>query len=186
MKKILTKWWFWAIIVILGVIGNMGDKKANKTEVPPSNNQTEIVTSAPTVAPTSTQTVEPTATPTKAPTPKPTRKKLMIDIEGGKLGEYGKEITLNAGTEFEETFIGYYLPASDYNVYNFGDDTIQVTVYADGTHIEDGWEYPNDSGKKPLVLETYNDDGFYVISVDNGEYVKITGDDISVIFSQVE
>ena len=56
-------------------------------------------------------------------------------------GEYGKLITYNKGSEFEESFYAYYIPEGSYTVTNKGKYMRQVSVYSNETHIkEDGWQ----------------------------------------------
>ena len=96
-----------------------------------SKDESNIETNTP--EPT-TETIQPTETP---------QTKLEINIEGGELGEYGSEITLNADTEFEEKRVVYHIPAGTYLVTNKGPNMNQFNVYSDETVItEEGWEEP--------------------------------------------
>lgn len=70
-----------------------------------------------------------------------------IYLTAGEKGEYGKLITYNAQTEFEETFYAYYIPYGTYKVTNVCDDGYlgtQVNVYSDEIAVVDGWEEPAD------------------------------------------
>lgn len=62
-------------------------------------------------------------------------------ITEGEVGEYGFELTLNKGTEFEETKIYYHIPEGNYTITNLGDCHAQVSVYSDNVvKNSSGWE----------------------------------------------
>ena len=63
-----------------------------------------------------------------------------IILEAGTLGEYGKDLVLNAGTEFEDKTIGFFVPSGKYEVTNIGDHMTQVNVYKNEKNVVDGWE----------------------------------------------
>ena len=70
----------------------------------------------------------------------------IITLIAGEQGEYGKMITYNKDTEFEENFYAYYVPYGTYKITNIGEYRTQVNVYSDETVInEDGWEEIADS-----------------------------------------
>jgi hypothetical protein len=70
----------------------------------------------------------------------------IITLIAGEQGEYGKMITYNKGTEFEENFYAYYVPYGTYKIANVGEYRTQVNVYSDETVInENGWEEFADS-----------------------------------------
>lgn len=77
---------------------------------------------------------------------------LQLILEAGKKGEYGKFLTYNSGTEFEETLLAYYVPNGKYNISNTGTYPVQVNVYSDEIHIVNGWEEPKEA--KAYVLES--------------------------------
>ena len=67
-----------------------------------------------------------------------------IDLVAGEHGDYGRDLVMSAGTEFEEHLIVYYVPGGDYSVTNAGDYRAQVSVYEGIRGTEDGWdEYTN-------------------------------------------
>lgn len=69
-----------------------------------------------------------------------------IYLVAGEKGEYGKSITMNKDTEFEESFFAYYVPYGTYKVTNIDEYRTQVNVFSDKTVInEDGWEEIADS-----------------------------------------
>lgn len=68
---------------------------------------------------------------------------LQFSLKAGEKGEYGKLLTYNAETEFEETFYAYYVPSGKYLVTNIGDFFAQVGSYTNETKVtDDGWEEP--------------------------------------------
>ena len=58
-----------------------------------------------------------------------------INLVAGQLGDYGTYMTLNKGTEFENTYIAYHVPEGTYTVTNNGEYMSQISVYGDETHI---------------------------------------------------
>jgi hypothetical protein len=68
---------------------------------------------------------------------------LTFFLTAGMQGEYGKTITYNEGTEFEEIFFAYYVPYGKYMVKNVGDYPTQVNAYSDQiVTTASGWEEP--------------------------------------------
>lgn len=79
-----------------------------------------------------------------------------IELVAGEEGEYGELFTINKGTEFEETYYIYRIPAGTYTVTNTGDYMGQFSVYGETVYItEEGWEELSDV--------------FYAIRLDVGE-----------------
>ncbi len=171
MKKLLTKWWFWLIIIVL-VVG--GGRSINKDNNLPNNDKvpeaTEVITDAPVV--TSAPTEEPTAQPTEAPTEEPIIEVTTapeeaptstnepeeqsadgITLDGTTISEYGKEMVLNEGSEFELKFIGYFLPSGTYTVTIIGDNkSVQITPYYDRIQVVDNWQEFETPDERPIVL----------------------------------
>lgn len=86
----------------------------------------------------------------------------------GEQGEYGELITLNADTEFEETYYVYRLPAGTYTVTNVGEYANQFNVYGDTIYqTAEGWDELSDV--------------FYVKLMDVGESDTITIEDHQII-----
>ena len=52
-----------------------------------------------------------------------------ITLVAGEQGEYGEQLSMSAGTEFEETFYIYRVPGGAYSVTNAGEYPAQVSVY---------------------------------------------------------
>lgn len=96
-KPITKRWWFWAIVVILGlsIIGSIFGE-GQPTDTQPSAAVTATVeptatpeptaepTPEPTPAPTPSPTLEPTPAPTPDPTPAPTEQMVWISSTGSK------------------------------------------------------------------------------------------------------
>ncbi len=74
-----------------------------------------------------------------------------IELKAGEIGEYGRELVLNEGTDSEDRTIGYFVPVGTYEVKNIGDKPTQVNVYKDEKNTTDeGWEEWAD-GKVELI-----------------------------------
>ena len=105
--------------------------------------------------------------PTSEETPTPA---ISFDLVAGEAGEYGKYVTFNEGTEFEETFYAYYIPAGVYTVTNVGEYVGQISVYSNGIHVtEEGWEEPAESGD--VALLDVNEST--TITIRENQYVEI-------------
>ena len=64
-----------------------------------------------------------------------------FNVTEGETGDYGFELTLNKGTEFEESKLYYLVPSGDYSVTNMGSYRTQVSVYKNEiVKNEAGWE----------------------------------------------
>lgn len=88
-------------------------------------------------------------------------------------GEYGQEITLNAGASDAYTYYGFYLQPGTYTVTNHSDSqATQVSVYKDGINTtEEGWEEPVTGDTRPIVL-MQGDTGS--ITIGENEYIKLS------------
>ena len=139
----------WLVYLAIGASGN-GDKTQNKVRD----------TSSETVG---TQEPEPATTADEATVAS------AITLVAGQEDEYSQSRTLNAGTEFEETQLVYYVPAGTYEVQNTGDYRTQVSVYQGVTTNDAGWEEPANTGDV-IVLEP-GEKG--TITVPEGYYVDI-------------
>lgn len=62
---------------------------------------------------------------------------VSIELIAGEPGEYGELFTINAGTEFEETYYIYRIPAGTYSVTNSGEYMSQFNVYSGEVHVND-------------------------------------------------
>ncbi len=96
--------------------------------------------------------------------------KLVIELVAGELGEYGTFVTLNKGTEFEQTVIAYHIPAGEYTVTNIGEYMNQFNIYSDETHITDeGWEEPAEGIFVKLMDVGATED----FTIEDKQYIKI-------------
>ena len=105
-----------------------------------------------------------------------------ILIVSGRENEYAQSLTLNAKTEFEYTYMGYFLPAGTYKVTNQGEFPTQITIYINEKQKVDGWEeFKIPERKSPLLI--FAGDTKELV-LDEGEFVKI-GDGDTVLFEMV-
>ena len=80
---------------------------------------------------------------------------------------------MNAGTEFEETQLVYYVPAGTYTVTNMGKYGTQVNVYEGVTVNEDGWEEVANVAEVKVLKAGESSE----ITVPEGYYVDIAEPD---------
>ncbi len=100
----------------------------------------------------------------------------------GQLGEYGKEYTLNAGTEFEELEIAYFIPAGTYEVTNLDTkSTAQVSVYCGEPELDGEWEYfvSDDNCANPIVLAVGEKKE---LVIKDGQFVVLSSDSNNIQF----
>lgn len=102
---------------------------------------------------------------------------LSFSITAEKAGKYGKLLTLNKGTEFEETFYAFYVPEGTYTAINIGEYPGQINVHSDKTRITDaGFEEPMDATAK-LISNGESD----TISIKKGQHIEINKPDAFVL-----
>ena len=107
--------------------------------------------------------------------------KLNFTITAGEAGEYGKLLTYNQGTEFEETFYAYYVPAGTYTVTNKGKYMSQINVYSDDTVInEDGWEEPKSTG----IVKLLDVEKSETITIEEGQHIEIAEPSVFELIQQ--
>ena len=101
-----------------------------------------------------------------------------IDIVGGEANDFSVELELNAKTEFEYIFMGYFLPTGLYKVTNIGKYPTQVTIYINDKQKVDGWEeFKVPEEKYPLVIFVGDTKE---LELAEGEFIKIgEGDTVS-------
>lgn len=119
--------------------------------------------------------------PAAAETPAPA---LAVDLDASAPGDYGREITLNAGSESPYTYIGFYLPAGTYRAsYTGGGAWAQLTFYMDGVTVnEDGVEEPTMSEQPPLLVKPGETPEF---TLSEGEYIKLPDGETGVHLEKV-
>ena len=125
----------------------------------------------PTEAVTPTETITPTETVIQLQDDG-----LSIEIEAGKKGEYGQELVLNSGTEFEDKTIGFFVPSGVYEITNIGDHPTQVNVYKNEKNVVDGWEEWADGIVERLDVNETKEmmvkEGYF-INVDEPSHISI-------------
>lgn len=105
-----------------------------------------------------------------AEAPLPTVSPDAIVLVAGEQGDYGEPLTLNAGTEFEENYFVYRLPAGSYRVTNVGKNMDQLSVYGDTVTVNDeGWEELADVGDIKLLDVNASD----TITIAEGQIIEI-------------
>lgn len=96
---------------------------------------------------------------------------LAFELIAGEQGDYGKMITYNKDTEFEENFYAYYVPYGTYKVTNIGDYMTQVNVYSDEIVVNDaGWEEIANADSVKLI----DVDASEEMTVPEGYHIEIT------------
>lgn len=96
---------------------------------------------------------------------------LSFELVAGEQGDYGKMITYNKGTEFEENFFAYYVPYGTYKITNIGDYMTQVNVYSDEIVVNDaGWEETADAGGVKLIDVNASEE----MTVPEGYHIEIS------------
>lgn len=150
-KPFYKKWWFWAIVVVVALSAMFGsNEEENKTT---------------TETPTAVETTENTATEE----PKQ-EEKLVFELVAGEQGEYGKMITYNKGTEFEENFYAFYVPVGTYTVTNVGKYMSQLNVYSDEiVKNDDGWDEVAESFFNKVIDVNKSE----TVTVEEGQHIEI-------------
>lgn len=150
-KPFYKKWWVWAIVVVVALSAMFGsNEEENKTT---------------TETPTTVETTENTATEE----PKQ-EEKLVFELVAGEQGEYGKMITYNKGTEFEENFYAFYVPVGTYTVTNVGKYMSQLNVYSDEiVKNDDGWDEVAESFFNKVIDVNKSE----TVTVEEGQHIEI-------------
>ena len=118
----------------------------------------------------------PQAIPTATITPKPAKEIIVID--GENPGEYGKTVVINAETENQLIYIGYFLPAGKYIATNNKSTPNQLNIYNSETIWEDGIEYPGEGSTAVLIMAGESKE----FEVPEGFYIKvISPSDFSIV-----
>jgi hypothetical protein len=113
-----------------------------------------------------------TNTITEPTTVQSTIEKTSIEIIDGEKGKYGKEIIMSAGTDMEEQFVVYYVPAGSYTVKNLGEERSQVSVY-EGFKKNEETGYDEYTNTGDIVVLDANCEG--EIDVPDGWFIEIHG-----------
>ncbi len=148
----------WIVYLAIGFSG--GVNNADNTTMDPTA-ETSVISST-----------EDEQTTTEITTAQITETKNTIEIIDGEKGEYGKEITMSAGTDLEEKLIVYYVPAGKYIVKNLGNYRTQVSVYEGfEKNSETGYDEYTNTGNI-VVLDVNGKDE---IEVPDGWFIEIHG-----------
>lgn len=149
-----------AWIVYLAIGFSVGGNNADNTTMDPTA-ETSVISST-----------EDKQTTTEITTTQITETKNTIEIIDGEKGEYGKEITMSAGTDREEKLIVYYVPAGKYIVKNLGNYKTQVSVY-EGFEKNSKTGYDEYTNTGNIVALDVN--GKDEIEVPDGWFIEIHG-----------
>lgn len=125
---------------------------------------------SPTVSTTTPSTTQaPTSEATEPATTEP-ETAASVELIAGEAGEYGELFTINKGTEFEETYYIYHIPAGTYTVTNAGEYMSQFNVYSDEIVVNDsGWEEVAEAVYVKL-LDVGASDTF---TIEDGQFIEI-------------
>lgn len=122
-------------------------------------------------------TVEPTkiATVAQHETAATQAEALAITLIADEQGEYGELFTLNAGTEFEETYYIYRVPTGTYTVTLTGKYMDQFNVYGETVYItESGYEELSDVYYVKLFQPGESD----TVTIEDGQIIEIHGNGV--------
>lgn len=93
-----------------------------------------------------------------------------IELIAGEQGDYGKQITMSEGTDMEESFYVYYVPAGTYTVVNKGEYMAQVSVYEGfAKNEETGYDEYTNAGDI-VLLDAGKEDS---IEIPDGWFIEI-------------
>ena len=105
---------------------------------------------------------------------------IEFDLSTDEIGEYGKETTLNEGTDSSYTCILFYVPAGVYTVTNNDDHATQVTVLS-GIEFDGQWDqFVSDDCANPIVLMNNGDS--QKLEIKEGQFVKLADDSHNIHF----
>lgn len=176
-KPIYKKWWFYVLIILIIFIiaGAVGSSSKNKaTEEPAAASSVSQITEI---------SEAPSVSEDEEATEDTSEQTLSFILMDGELGDYGEEVTLNAGTEFEEVEIMYHIPAGLYSVKNLNPDGgEQVTVYSGAPVLNGEWEefVADDECQRPIVVmggeakDLEIKEGQFVVLADRGSNLEFT------------
>ncbi|MBR4473528.1 MAG: hypothetical protein IKS55_07800 [Oscillospiraceae bacterium] len=106
-------------------------------------------------------------------------------LSWNEAGEYGEKLTLDEGTELENSFYAFYLPEGTYSVINLSDSiTTQVTEYG-GIKAGEKWdEYITEGCETPLVLAP--GEGIQKYKIKDGQFIKLSDGGTNIGFTLVD
>lgn len=101
--------------------------------------------------------------------------KPVITLDAAQKGEYGEEFTINKGTEFEEAYYIYRVPAGTYTVTLTGKYMNQFNVYGETVYVTDeGWEELSDVFYVKLFQPGESD----TVTIEEGQIIEIHGNGV--------
>lgn len=160
-KPFYKKWWFYVIIGVVLISAILGGNEDDNKPSGENNDNASIVDTTDNAGNTaSSETVEETKQ----------EEKLTFELIAGQQGEYGKPITYNKGTEFEENFYAFYVPAGTYVVTNTGEYMSQLNVYSDDiVKNDDGWEEP----AEVYFVNLVDVNSSVTVTIEEGQHIEI-------------
>ena len=176
-KKLIATAIFWGVLLVLFIAANVSntDDTTNnslnttvqQTVQSVETTKAETTTATATAVTSTMATTAPVTTATTTTTPVTTATN-SINLIAGSTNDYSQLVTLNAGTQFEESYYVYNVPAATYSVKNNTQSRTQVTLYnPDSLNVnEDGWEEFSDAQAFPIeageTIEVAVPDGWFI------------------------
>lgn len=176
---------FMACIAALGLLTSCGSTEqpaAQTTTTTAAETTTTMTTETTTTAApeTTMETVETDDGNAIEDTESQEKETPFVVLTAGQPCEYSEELTLNAGTETEETQYVYYLPAGNYTAKNTSKFPAQINIYSRETHVVDGGEEPLETIFVSLIMQDDSVD----FSIEEDQYIEIHEPDILEIFKK--
>lgn len=159
----------WIVYLLIGISGNSSNNETTETNLP-----SETIVSTVGEEPTTEDKTEETAQKENS---------LSFVLMDDEIGEYGVEVILNEGTEFEEHEIAYYIPSGTYTVTNLDEKGGgQVTVYSGGPEYDGEWQYfvADDNCASPIVVMAGESKE---LEIKDGQFVVLSDETSNIQFS---
>ena len=158
----------WILFLVIGIAGN-----ANK-----ENPEDPSATTVPVSESEQTNNTQADSSETELP-----ENAVTFVLSWDEAGEYGKKMTLNAGTDIEMTFYAYYIPAGTYNVRNLSENIItQVTVYSGVESDGETEMFLSDDCDRPIVVSPNGE--AQTLTIKEGQFVKLSDNGEKIEFVQ--
>ncbi|HFI0272286.1 TPA: hypothetical protein ACGO2R_000128 [Streptococcus suis] len=157
-KPFYKKNWFIALIVLF-IIGLFMPKNEEQKNAEVST-QTTTSRSSTTDAVESSNTAENTTESASVES---------FILTAGDIGQYGKKIVMNEGTDMPEELVVFYLPSGDYQVKNVGNFPSQLNVY-EGFKRDETTGYDDYTNGQSILLKV---DETGTINIPEGWFVEI-------------
>ena len=163
-KPVYKRWWFWFLILaLLGSCGKKDEEPTSKQDAFGSNQET-VISDNNEVEPEITEPEQEDETVPSIEEP------FRIELVAGEKGEYGEPYAVNEGTEFEENYFVYRVPAGTYTVTNTGEYMNQFNVYSEELRVTDaGWEEPAETFA--CLLLDVGETG--TVKIEDGQIIEI-------------